>query len=214
MSQSQPSKRRQLFEAVCEALNAENGMVEGRRIIVEACPLAQADQLLLHLPERRDTPVLLVTTDIDDPIPAWKETRMGRRRNAQVTWVSAAELAETHQAVRRAAKRCRRPLTRQATQASARLSPVIPNLLGLFDRKPRKGREGWAWRKDDMLLAVLKGLHCGTHEALELRLTADGAMRWPTIADQLEPESGDARYVGWIVLTADAVERFVAAAQP
>jgi hypothetical protein len=206
-----PSQRRQLFEAVCDALSAEEGLVKGRRVIVEACPLAQADKLLLHLPERRDIPVLLVTTDLDDPLPAWRETRMGRRRNEQVHWKSASELAESHKGVRAAAARCRRLMNRTDTQASPRLSPVLPELLSLFDRKPRKGRNGWAWRKDDTLFAVLKGLHCGTHEALELRLTADGAMRWPTVADQLDPNSGDERYVGWIVLTPEAVSSFVAA---
>ena len=102
-------------------------------------------------------------------------------------------------------------MSRADTQASPRLAPVLPDLLDLFDRKPRKGREGWAWRKDDTLFAVLKGLNCGIHEALELRLTADGAVRWPAVADQLDANSGDDRYVGWIVLTPEAVSSFVAA---
>jgi hypothetical protein len=199
------SRRKQLREALLDALCAPDGALEGRRIVVEACTLARAHKIRLHLPEQRSTPVMLITTDLDDPMPAWRETRDGRRRADAILWRSAADIADGHPAVTVALARCVMVMNRKETQASPRLSAVLPVLLKFFDRKARTGRDGWVWRKGDAFYGVLKGVHCGTHEAFELRLTGQGVDRWPQIAERLDATDDGDRYARRVVWTPDEV---------
>lgn len=190
------SRRIHLHHAVSEALGAHQDRVEGRRLVTEACPLLHADRILLHLPDRSDEPVLLVTTDLDDPLPRWRQTRTGRRRADAVRWLSAAALADDHPPVLEALKRCRHPLDRRDVEHSPRLSPALPLLLEALGGGHARHRD-WQFRHEGRLLASLGGVNTGTAEVFVIRVSEEGGRRWPALVHRSDfggPRTGNSPY--------------------
>jgi hypothetical protein len=161
---------------------------EGERIVVFRCPLALADRVKGRL-GRRPVPVLVITTDLEDPLPAWRETREGRRLgNHPLRWCAMAELAAQSAPVRQAMKRDTRSLrrflpTKMALQ-SPRLAPALAHMTTALPRL-RQNQDNWTLRQDRALLLTLYAFNAATHEGLQLRVTPDALDRWPA----LEPDS-------------------------
>ena len=160
---------------------------EDERIVVLRCPLALADRPRQRL-TKRPGPVLLITTDLEDPLPPFRETRDGRRLGEQaVRWRALADLASSHKKLSRLlaheGKSLRRFLPTTIALASPRLAPALACLAQTLPRL-KQNRDNWTLRRRGELLLTLYAFNGGTHEGLQLRVTDEGLDRWPG----LEPD--------------------------
>lgn len=62
-------------------------------VVLSTKPLALDDRLADRLRGQRGD-LVLVTADLTDPMPAWLQTRLGKKFGAQCTWRSLASVAE------------------------------------------------------------------------------------------------------------------------
>jgi hypothetical protein len=151
------------------------------------CPLALADGASRRL-TKRPGPVLLITTDLDDPLPAFRATKDGRKLGDQVVrWRALAELATADKQVRQAIKAAAKGVRRFLPTALALESPrLAPPLALLIDALPwlKQNKDNWTLRRGRELLLTMYAFNAGTHEGLQLRLTDEGLDRWPG----LEPD--------------------------
>lgn len=150
----------------------------GERVLIFRCPLVLADRLDRALGTRSD-PVVLVTTDLDDPLPAWRRTRPAKRRlDRRVRWVPMSSVIDPAEA-----GALRRYLPTALALESPRLAPALGLLLRARPRL-RRNRDNWTLRDSRELLATVYAFNAVTHEGLQLRLTDPGLERWP----DLEPD--------------------------
>ncbi len=163
------------------------GAADGERVVVLRCPLALASGPSQRL-TKKPGPVLLVTTDLDDPLPAFLQTKAGRKLgDLPLRWRAVAELAAQDDKLRRILAKEQRSVRRFLPTAlaltSPRLRPALALLLEALPR-PRQNRDNWTVRARGELLLTLYAFNAGTHEGLQLRLTDEGLDRWPG----LEPD--------------------------
>ncbi len=163
------------------------GAAEGERVVVLRCPLALAERVQ-HRLRKKPGGVVLVTTDLDDPLPAFRETRAGRRLgDTPVRWRGLAELAAGDRTLRRVldqqAQALRRYLPTELALGSPRLAPAVAQLVQALP-KLRANQDNWTLRVRGELLATLYAFNAVTHEGLQLRVTDEGLVRWPA----LEPD--------------------------
>ncbi len=160
---------------------------EGERIVVLRCPLALADRPRQRL-TKRPGPVLLITTDLDDPLPAFRQSRDGRKLGDQaVRWRALGDLAASdkklRQLIAREVKSLRRFLPTALALSSPRLAPALASLSDTLP-KLKRNQDNWTLRRRGELLLTLYAFNAGTHEGLQLRVTDEGLDRWPG----LEPD--------------------------
>ncbi len=182
--------------------------------MVLRCPLALAERIQDRL-AGKPGPVLLVTTDLDDPLPSWFQTRQGRGYvEAPLRWRSMVGLASLddriHKVIDHERKTIRRFLPTRLALASPRLAPGLALLTGAVPRL-RRNKDNWTLRHGGELLATLYGFNAGTHEGLQLRLTDCGLDHWPA----LEPDQrAPGKYPVTWTLRPEEVPEFVEAIQP
>lgn len=157
------------------------------RVIVFRSPLAMAEGVRGRL-TRRPGPVILITTDFDDPMPVWRKTKEGRKTGEQaVRWHSMAQLAQVNGPVRKVIKAeaasLRRFLPTALAAASPRLAPALVQLQAALPRL-RQNQDNWTLRHQRELMFTLYAFNAATHEGLQLRVTHEALDRWPT----LEPD--------------------------
>lgn len=154
--------------------------LKGRgRVVLSTKPLALDDRLADRLRGQKGA-ICLVTADVHDPMPAWLQTRLGKKFGAQCAWVSLASLAEQSPGIAAGCAELRTVLTTEMVESSPLLSPALPALLeGLG--KSKRNAKNWVFRTKGNLEAVLEGVNLGVDEAFRLKLSPEGLNRWPAL---------------------------------
>jgi hypothetical protein len=166
-------KQREEMAGLADALR---GVLKGD-FVIGLVPLA------LKTPDRlykSKGPLILVTADLDDPLPAWRLTKEGRRLGEKVSgWRSLASLAE-HAAVSKAIEPRRTSLPTALALQSPRLAPALAALVPALGGG-RQNQMNWTFSLENELCATLYAHNELLSEGLRLRVTWDGLERWPAL---------------------------------
>jgi hypothetical protein len=156
--------------------------------------------------------IVLVTADMHDPMPAWRQTRLGKKFAERSTWISLASLAELSPAIAAGCEGLRTVLTTQMVLASTLLSPGVPQLLeGLG--KAKQNTQNWVFRTKGGLDAVLEGVNIGVGESFRFKVSPEGLQRWPALdPGNLPFEAQFSKHARILMVPAGEVPAFLALA--
>lgn len=154
-------------------------------------------------------PIALVSADLHDPMPAWGQTRLGKKFGSQCTWVSLASLAERVPGIAEGCKDLRTVLPTQGVLSSSSLSPVLPDLLAGLG-KSKQNTLNWVFRTKGGLDAVLEALNTGVSECFRLKVSPQGLDRWPALdPGNLPFEAQFSKHARILLIPADEVSAFL-----
>ncbi len=177
-------------------------------VVLSTKPLALDDRLADRLRGQRGD-LVLVTADLTDPMPAWLQTRLGKKFGAQCTWRSLASVAEQSPQITASLSDLRTVLTTAMVQASPFLSPSLPALLeGLG--KSKQNTQNWVFRTKGTLEGVLEGVNTGVSESFRLKVSPEGLNRWPALdPGNLPFEAQFSKHARILMIPADEVTPFL-----
>lgn len=177
-------------------------------VVLSTKPLALDARLADRLRGQKGQ-VLLVTADLEDPMPQWLETRLGKKFGAQCTWLSLASLAEQSPEIAQGCGALRTVLPTQMVLASSLLAPSVPALLeGLG--KGKQNAQNWVFRTKGALDAVLEGVNVGVSESFRLKVSPEGLNRWPALdPGNLPFEAQFAKHARILMIPAGEVSAFL-----
>ncbi|MFT5585583.1 MAG: hypothetical protein ACI9VR_003175 [Cognaticolwellia sp.] len=181
------------------------------RVVLSTKPLALDDRLADRLRGQKGE-LVLVSADLHDPMPAWLETRLGKKFGAQCTWLSLASLAEQSPEIAKSCAELRVVLTTEMVLASPLLSLALPPLLaGLGKSKQNTGN--WVFRTKGTLEGVLEGVNTGVSECFRLKVSPEGLNRWPALdPGNLPFEAQFSKHARILMIPAGEVSAFVSLA--
>lgn len=178
------------------------------KVVLSTKPLALDDRLADRLRGQKGA-LILVSADVHDPMPAWLETRLGKKFGAQCTWRSLASVAEQSPQIAESCAELRTVLTAEMVLASPLLSPALPALLeGLG--KSKQNTQNWVFRTKGTLDGVLEGVNTGVSESFRLKVSPEGLNRWPALdPGNLPFEAQFSKHARILMIPAGEVEAFV-----
>jgi hypothetical protein len=186
--------------------------LKGRgQVVLSTKPLALDARIADRLRGQKGD-IVLVTADVHDPMPAWCQTRLGKKFGPRCSWVSLASVAKQSPQVAAGCKDVRTVITTEMVLASPLLSPALPELLeGLG--KCKQNAQNWVFRTKGNLDAVLEGVNVGTGETFRLKVSPEGLNRWPALdPGNLPLEAQFSKHARILMIPAGEVRGFLALA--